>query len=196
MDMTQCSIGHFYDSDEYASCPFCAACMSEPDIYAESEFDRSSFQQTMERSVQSVASSRQQFTRSARSVFPSSQQQSIFLDPVEEKQKMVVGWLVAVEGACKGKSFELHEDGNTIGRSAQNQICIPNDPHVSRFAAAVGYDARSFAFFCRPDPNSSSITFVNQQPLLQHALLKQGDVITVGKTKLMLVPFCTKEFHW
>ena len=62
--------------------------------------------------------------------------------------------------------------------------------------ASVVFDGRSCSFFCVPDPNASSMTFVNSQPLLSHSALRTSDVISIGMTKLMLVPFCTKDFHW
>jgi len=193
MEMTQCSIGHFYDSDEYSICPFCSSGLSASEFGTESTFDKMSFQREYElrKLKQPIPSPVSESGRAVFSAPPTGPMNSAVVE-----QPCVVGWLVVIEGADRGKSFELFEGKNTIGRSSKNRVCLGNDGHVSRMAASVVFDGRSCSFFCVPDPNASSMTFVNSQPLLSHSALRASDVISIGMTKLMLVPFCTKDFHW
>jgi len=188
MEMTQCSIGHFYDSDEYSTCPFCSSSMPRLDFDTESNFDKMAFQREFEKR-KSQAQTAGVFSQSGRAVFSSSPASA-------SQEKCVVGWLVILDGANRGKSFELFEGKNTIGRSSQNLVCLTNDSHVSRMAASVVYDSRSCTFFCVPDPGASCVTSINDQPLMNHSLLQKKDIISIGKTKLMFIPFCSRDFHW
>ena len=55
----------------------------------------------------------------------------------------VVGWLVCTEGGEKGRDFRLLAKINTIGRSERMDVCIKNDPAISRENhARIGYDQK------------------------------------------------------
>ena len=75
-------------------------------------------------------------------------------------------------------------------------ICIPEDVSISRDSPMViAYDATSRSFFAG-FMGGRSIVRLNGRPLLSTTELKHGDVIELGKTKLMFVPFSSDTFDW
>ena len=108
----------------------------------------------------------------------------------------VTGWLVCVEGADKGRSFELHADMNYIGRSKNNDVVLGNDPTVSRERhAMIAYDNRGRMFFFAP-ANGSSLVRQNGRPVLSTVELKTGDRLEIGEGTYMFVPLCGDDFEW
>lgn len=108
----------------------------------------------------------------------------------------VVGWLVVVEGQEKGRDYRLKSARNFIGRSAEMDVCLAGDNHVSRSRhAVVVYEPKSRTFLAQPG-DSSELFYVNDQVVLAPVALKRGDRIQIGSTVLMLVPLCDEHFSW
>lgn len=108
----------------------------------------------------------------------------------------VVGWLVCVEGELLGKAFELKNGKNFIGRSPNMDIVLQGDPNVSRDRhAIVTYEPKGRVFFAQPG-ESSELFYVDGQVVLMNVELHDRDVLEVGNTKLMFVPFCGPNFSW
>ena len=107
-----------------------------------------------------------------------------------------VGWLICIEGSCRGIDFKLRSGWNYIGRSNANEIMIP-DPKVDREKMArVGYDKMDRSFVASPGDAARNLTYINGKRLLTPMELAPYDVITVGDTKLMFVPLCGEHFAW
>ena len=63
------------------------------------------------------------------------------------KIEPVVGWLVCIEGADKGKDFSILAKNNSIGRGESMDICIKGDTTISREnQARIAYDEKNNAF--------------------------------------------------
>lgn len=108
----------------------------------------------------------------------------------------VVGWLVCVEGEMLGKAFELKNGKNFIGRSPSMDIVLQGDANVSRERhAIVTYEPKGRIFFAQPG-ESRELFYVNGQVVLMNVELHDRDVLNVGNTKLMFVPFCGPDFSW
>ena len=116
-------------------------------------------------------------------------QKNIGMDPV-------VGWLVALDGKCRGCSYLLHSDNNFIGRSPQMDVCIEGDETVSSAGHAfITYDSRDRIFYLTPG-EVRNIVRKNGKPVLQSAELKARDRIEIGSTTLMFIPLCDEDFSW
>ena len=80
--------------------------------------------------------------------------------------------------------------------AAQMDIYIAGDATISRDSPmVVTYDANSRSFYCG-FMGGRSIVRLNGMPLLSTTQLKRGDIIELGKTKLMFVPFSSDAFDW
>lgn len=108
----------------------------------------------------------------------------------------VVGWLACIEGADKGKSYELYAKINTIGRSSENDVCIQGDETISRRNhARLAYDPKHNNFRLIPEESTNNI-YLNEEPIYTPSLLSAYDILEFGKSRLIFVPLCCDRFQW
>lgn len=108
----------------------------------------------------------------------------------------VVGWLVCIEGNHYGNCFNLYGGKNFIGRAAEMDICLAGDNTVSRVKhATIIYEPKERKFFAQPG-ESHELFYLNESVVLSNELLKDRDVLTIGKTSLVFVPFCDERYGW
>ncbi len=114
----------------------------------------------------------------------------------EGENEPCVGWLTAVSGAYRGRSFELKPGGNFIGRSPENDIVLKEDNRVSRFRhVRVTYEPRCREFYIEAG-ESGGLAYLNGKNILHHAVLSAGDLIEIGGGCYIFVPLCSKNFSW
>lgn len=222
MEIVRCSKGHFYDSEENATCPMCAAEAARnknpignnvlPDgIIGTSYFDDGNtpsptlpvdpnggkvqgYQPTVSADYQHAQSS----SNGNMGAYPKTEPISPVAASSEESTTFdpVVGWLVCIEGATKGNDYRIHSQNNYIGRSAKMDISIPGDPHISaENSAIIAYDNEDRTFYFGPG-SGRNIVRVNGKPALSVEKIEAYDVLTIGTTKLLFVPLCGDRFDW
>ncbi|XXF80623.1 FHA domain-containing protein [Myxococcaceae bacterium GXIMD 01537] len=91
--------------------------------------------------------------------------------------------LVCTAGPKAGEEFLLSEEEYVIGRATDNGISIP-DSSVSRKHVQV---RKLGAGWVASDLGSGNGTLLNGEPLADEAVLKDGDVITMGDSELQFV---------
>lgn len=223
MEIVRCSKGHFYDSEENATCPMCAAEAARnknpignnvlPDgIIGTSYFDDGntpsptlpvdpnggkvqSYQPTVSAGLQDTQSN----DNGGMGAFPKTMPLTppTFLSEGDATTfDPVVGWLVCIEGATKGTDYRIHSQNNYIGRSAKMDISIPEDSHISaENSAIIAYDNEDRTFYFGPC-SGRNIVRVNGRPALSVEKIEAYDVLTIGTTKLLFVPLCGDRFDW
>ena len=223
MEIVRCSKGHFYDSEENATCPMCAAEAARnknpignnvlPDgIIGTSDFDDGntpsptlpvdpnggkvqSYQPTVSAGLQDTQSN----DNGGMGAFPKTMPLTPPTFLSEENATTfdpVVGWLVCIEGATKGTDYRIHSQNNYIGRSAKMDISIPEDSHISaENSAIIAYDNEDRTFYFGPC-SGRNIVRVNGKPALSVEKIEAYDVLTIGTTKLLFVPLCGDRFDW
>ena len=108
----------------------------------------------------------------------------------------VVGWLVCLKGRWIGQEFKLVTGRNSIGRSESNSICLSNEGSVSREKHAwIVYEPRKRQFFIQPG-ESSGLTYVNDDTVLEPKQLSSRDILEFGDTKFIFIPLCGETFSW
>lgn len=112
----------------------------------------------------------------------------------------VTGWLVVVDGPGLGLDFRLIQGENRIGRDSDMEVCLDlgldSDDMVSRDShAIVVYDNHANVFFVERG-RSRNMPLLNGRTIRSGEDIKSGDIIQVGKTKLMLISFCNEGFQW
>lgn len=113
-----------------------------------------------------------------------------------ESAEPVVGWLVCTKGPHLGESFVIVSGRNSVGRSRTNTICISKDNSVSRDKHTwVIYEPKERKFFIQVG-ESSGLTYVNGQNILQSVEIKDREIMEIGTTTLMLVALCDEKFSW
>ena len=112
----------------------------------------------------------------------------------------VTGWLVCICGEAKGKSYNIDSGLNYVGRRKDMDICIEGDISISRYRhAVVEYSEERKEFLLRLGESKEKIyiTRDRQKRILEGTIkLEAYDVITLGRTELMFVPFCGDRFTW
>lgn len=112
------------------------------------------------------------------------------------KEEPVVGWLVCINGEDSGTSFPLKLGRNFIGRGADMDVVLRNDKAVSRKRhAIVLYEPRTRRFIAQPG-ESRQLFYLNDDVVLASEKLKPYDILTVGRSDLVFVPFCGPKFSW
>lgn len=195
--LIKCPNGHYYDAEQYASCPFCegagAAAADEPTAPMPGIFDDdlSSTIPDLSETAPAISSIDDEFDK------------TIGMAVWEGKNTggtgtvtPVVGWLVCKRGSEFGRSFELKAGRNFIGRSDENDISIKGDQAISRKEhAIVVYDPKAAKYHVQPG-SSSELFYVNDEVVLQVREINDRDIITLGETDLVFVPLCDSRFSW
>lgn len=115
---------------------------------------------------------------------------------LKEDVDPVVGWLICIEGAEKGRDYRIHAENNYIGRGEKMDIRILNDTTISRdHHAVISYDPRTRVFYFSPGPGRN-IVRLNNEGIFMTQKIKARDIVEIGETKLMFLPFCGEEFDW
>jgi len=114
------------------------------------------------------------------------------------EQDPVVGWLVIVGGPGIGQFRPIFEGNNSLGRSASNRIVIDfgDDAISSDEQAYIRYDSSDRSFLFVPNLAKTNVVSLNDKRPTGAVELVQMDVITMGRTQLVFVPFCGPDFDW
>lgn len=223
MRMTQCTAykNHFYDADKYSSCPHCAklgtpegekkgffsrrkqpeAPVQQPDddktVMLTNVLDPEVMEDGDEEQPQSV--SEQVGKVAVSGTIEDIKTVAMYGFEDDESKEPVVGWLVAVSGNEKGRSFELRSGKNTVGRDGGGQevdIALNADHKVSRGSQAVVIYEPIKRQFLIQSSEGSSLVYHNGELLMSYKEIAAYDKITIGETTMRFVPFCCDKFSW
>lgn len=113
-------------------------------------------------------------------------------------QDPVVGWLVVVGGLGLGAFRPIFEGNNTVGRGTNQRIAIDfgDDTISTEEQAYIRYDSADRSFLFVPNLAKTNIVSINDRKPTAAVMLHAMDVITMGRTQLVFVPFCGEEFDW
>lgn len=221
MEIIGCGRGHFYNPNEYSSCPQCARENGgvQPDfidpIGPTEPVNSSAFNSAP--AIDDIASTEPigagfgdfQDTPLGTSAFQESSADvqeygstvpvSPAFTPSDSRKTPfmpVVGWLVCIEGPAIGRDYRIHSQYNYIGRGHHMDICISGDNCISTEKAAIlAYDDEEKIFSFGPGLGHNVVR-VNGKMLMNATMLNAYDELTIGKTKLLFVPLCGERFDW
>ena len=109
----------------------------------------------------------------------------------------VAGWLVCIEGPDRGRDYRLKIEGNFIGRNPENDVVIGGDNEISRTKhAAIFYDPDEQTFVLMKGEMTRKSVHLNDKAIYTPVGLTARDVIRLGATKLMFVPFSGEYHDW
>lgn len=116
----------------------------------------------------------------------------------EFEQDPVVGWLVIVGGPGMGSFRPIFEGNNTLGRASTQRIHLDfgDDTISSEEQAYIRYDSAARSFLFVPNLAKTNVVSINDKRPTGAVELHQMDVITIGRTQLVFVPFCGADFDW
>jgi hypothetical protein len=113
-------------------------------------------------------------------------------------QDPVVGWLVITGGPGLGSFRPVFEGNNTIGRAPSNRVPLDfGDEAISAEEQAyLRYDSNDRSFLFVPNLSKTNIVSLNNKKPTAAVELAAMDVIVMGRTQLVFMPFCSAEFDW
>lgn len=183
--LTRCDNGHYYDAKKHTSCPFCGVQNLGIDI-----------QKTMAKRPGEVGGDIGVTKPLHRESGDAEEGKTMAVFKERLGIEPVTGWLVAISGPEKGKDYRITAERNFIGRSEKMDIRIIKDKAISRENhAAVSYSPKNHTFRLYPG-ESKGLVYLNEEEVLTPEPLKPYDVIELGQTKLMFIPFCSDKFQW
>jgi pSer/pThr/pTyr-binding forkhead associated (FHA) protein len=94
-----------------------------------------------------------------------------------------MGAQVEVLSGAQSWRFPLQSDRTTVGKAAENDISLPEDPTASHLHAIL---ERFPAGWCVTDLGSSNGTWVNGERIWSSRRLRNGDEVRIGQTRLIL----------
>lgn len=108
----------------------------------------------------------------------------------------VVGWLVAVEGPCRGTDYRIHTGYNNIGRE-RGDICIRGDKTISAEKdSTITYVHQTRKFYIA-HLQGKNVLLVNGIPAIGNGVeLNSYDRISIGNTELIFIALCGEKFSW
>lgn len=215
MEMRKCVNGHYYDASTNSSCPYCQSGTNTGKTVALGAVQNSGMGSSMmeengdSKTLPLGYSAPPQFASAAPAADDDIGKTVAMSQAVNEDEGRtiaivhqdtgidpVVGWLICVSGKEKGRDYRIHSDNNYIGRNEKMDICIRGDETISRENhAVVSYDTVDKIYYFSPG-DGRNIVRHNGKAIFQTVELTPYDRVIVGKTELMFLPLCGKEFEW
>jgi hypothetical protein len=104
--------------------------------------------------------------------------------------------MVCLAGPDRGRDFRLHAEKNFIGRSPAMDVCVAGDETVSRDRhAMVIFDPKKNVFWAVPG-DAAGLVYLNGDIVHAPTPMQQDDLLEIGQTKLVLIPFCGEKYSW
>ncbi len=108
----------------------------------------------------------------------------------------VCGWIVCISGARQGKGYEIKSGKNFIGRADDMDIQILGDSKISRRNhGIIVFDPKKKETVLLPG-DSNGIVYHNDAAVYVPTVLSAYDVIEMGESKFVFIPFCGENFMW
>ncbi len=201
MEMKKCPNGHYYDASIHADCPYCNNVAGSGVTLPLGGFNAGGEvtvggTPTMPLSSAPGDNGKTMALNQSVNAGDSDEGRTVALIQEAKGIDPVVGWIVCIDGAEKGRDYKIHADNNFIGRSDRMDICIRGDETISRENhAVISYDVVDNTYYFRPG-DGRAIVRLNDKALFEVAEIKPYDKITIGKTQFMFMPFCGEKFQW
>jgi hypothetical protein len=193
--MTRCPEGHFYDPTKHNGCPWCAL----PADVEGGEKTRPAGQGSFPPPLPpppppGVAAGPHPPPPPLPK--PGAATKRAAAETLGVKNDPVVGWMVCLAGPDRGRDFRLHAEKNFIGRSPAMDVCVAGDETVSRDRhAMVIFDPKKNAFWAVPG-DAAGLVYLNGDIVHAPTPMQQDDLLEIGQTKLVLIPFCGEKYSW
>ncbi len=202
-----CPKGHYYDANRYESCPYCSSGSFSPtvDPFADNVGDSPDYGGIGKTTDVGGEDTYEQYGNFGPTEIPQAKKRAAqsmsktqFVDTSTPAGAPVpvVGWLVAVEGPCRGTDYRIHTGYNYIGRE-DGDICIHGDNTISAEKDAnVTYVPQTRKLYIAHE-QGKNVLLVNDMPVIGGGMeIHSFDLITIGTTKLMFIGMCGEKFTW
>ena len=113
-----------------------------------------------------------------------------------QEEHPVCGWIVCIEGARKGKDYKVMAGKNFVGRADDMDIQILGDNKISRRNhGVIVFDPKKRETVLLPG-DSNGLVYHNDGAVYTPTVLSAFDLIEMGESRFVFVPFCGDNFMW
>lgn len=113
-----------------------------------------------------------------------------------EKTEPVCGWIVCISGPRQGKDYKIRDGKNFLGRADDMDIQILGDNDISRRNhAIIVFDKKKKETVLLPG-ESNGIVYMNDEAVYTPRVLNPYDILELGKSQFLFIPFCGEHFMW
>ncbi len=192
MATKRCKNGHYYDDSKYPNCPYCGISSMDSSrtipLVVEKDSDGGV--------TVPVTNAGGTGMTATEPLFNDDDIKTVGIMKKEKGIDPVVGWLVCIKGVGMGQDYRIMSEKNFIGRDKSNDIVLDKDTSISREKhAVVSYNPKNSKFVLMPG-DGHGLVYLNGDEVFNATELKARDVIEMGDTTLMFVPFCGEDFKW
>ena len=114
----------------------------------------------------------------------------------KEDVQPVCGWIVCISGPRQGKDYKIKSGKNFIGRADDMDIQILGDEKISRRNhGIIVFDPKKMETVLLPG-DANGIVYLNGDAVYVPMVLNTYDVIELGESKFIFIPFCGEHFLW
>ncbi|MDO5574491.1 MAG: FHA domain-containing protein [bacterium] len=193
MAIVSCNNRHFYDDSKYDTCPYCnktnipyrtGASASLNENVTAAYYDEPVH--TSENKTVAMYDTRK---------VDVDDQKTIGIYSKAGGTDYVTGWIVCVKGPEEGRDYRLHHGMNKIGRSYVNDVCVAEEPEMSREChCTIAYDDKGNDFHIVQ--SQGTLTYLGDTLLERPSKITTGDTFTIGGSTFEFVAFCRGERKW
>lgn len=190
MAIVKCINNHYYDNENYKSCPYCA---KESELFTPEDDMNEQKTSFMYSDIYDDDDEGQITEAYGDSVSEFDKTIGIFDDYAQNR--LTVGWIVCVKGVGKGISYPIYSGRNMAGRSIDMDIVLADDMMITRENHfSIVYDPKTICFFVVP---GAGYVYLNDGELIKEAvILTDGDKLTVGNSDYIFIQFCREGREW
>lgn len=195
MNMKQCINGHFYDMDKTEYCPYCSD-QTMGITRPLNHIPVTGHQPNANHFPSTVPLQEDYFPKTVG--LSSNEQISVTL-PLNMGANGIVpilSWLVCIDGKKRGKDYSIHTDRCYIGRLPSNDICLDFEETLSRESQILLLYNNQKKEFWLDQTHCKNNIYINHDLLFQPTRLNSKDMIGIGSTQFVFIPFCDSKFSW
>jgi len=192
MAILRCENGHFYDDSRQPECPHC---VKESSTVTRQELNEGMTMHLSAAGAAPAETSRQKVRIDmGGAVKGPEDEKTVGIYRTQKGCDPVVGWLVCVEGNEKGRDYRLHTGRNFIGRGLKSDVSLPDDEQISR--------ENHCSIVFEPKKNMYAIIrgggeiHVNGSSIQGSQALIGDEIITIGASDFVFVPYCKEGRSW
>lgn len=191
MGIKKCPNGHFYDNEKYDYCPYCSEKKPLENKNNKKKNKFSLFEKTV---AKWKSDAQEDVTVAYNEKEQIDDQLTVGQYVIDQVGSPVSGWIVCIEGREKGKSFEIRQGVNYVGRNANIDISFLNEPTITRDKHfSLVFEPKKAETFIKPE---NGAVYLNDEFVDGVKKLAENDTISAGDLKFIFVPYCNGERKW
>lgn len=186
MAIIQCPKGHYYEDSRDDTCPYCKKMASDT---LENEDIGEQLTQYKTPVIDDEEVPTEAYGENVK-----EEEKTIGIFTQEERNLLTAGWLVCVKGIEKGASYPIYSGRCFVGRDEMMDIVLRGDRTISRKQhCSLVYDPRANRFFA---VSGEGLVYINNRILSSTAELFENDILQLGDSAYLFIPFCKGERVW